>query len=856
VALHCELPQGDRVGTRTGEPAGCGVPFPRGMLPSTGSLILFDGNLNRVPLQARAVDRWSDGSVRWALLDWLASATGDRSTYSLGADESLTASEDAGAPTVDIAEHEGSVEVRTAAACFRLRPGGAFPFDQVTVGGAQALDTDRCGLFVRDGSGAEYQAQIDRVEVREVGPVRVAVELTGALGGEEAPPLAALSARLHFYRCQSTVRMELTITNPRRAAHPGNVWELGDAGSIYLQDLALTLALPAGAGRVRTRCWPEPGLPYQDDDEFELYQDSSGGENWRSSNHVNRNGTVPLAFRGYRLRCGQEEIAGLRASPIVTVERHIRTLALAPHYFWQDFPKALEVSGGAVTLRLFPGQSRDVHELQGGERKTHLLTLALTDDGITDEPLAWCRAPLLARAEPAWHAVAQAVPDLLPRSEDPHAAYLKLVDQAIEGDTSFESKREVVDEYGWRHFGDLWADHEAVKHGGAEPLISHYNNQYDAVEGCALQFLRSGDRRWHELMEAMARHVTDIDVYHSSEDKSAYNQGYFWHTTHYTDAGQSTHRTYPAAEGVSGGGPSGGHLYTTGLMMHYLLTGCERSRQTVTELGRYVIDADDGTRSIFRFVDHGPTGHVTLSDTDYHGAGRGSANSLNALLDAHRLTGKACFLDKAEEIIARCVHPADDLEALDLLDSEHRWFYMMFLQSLAKYLDYKAECGAVDGNYAYAQAALLHYSLWALEHEVPYLSRPEGLEFPTETWAAQDMRKSEVFQLAARHAGEKDRRRLQERAAFFFDYSLTTLLSMPTRSLCRPVALMLTSGYRQAYFERHAGEAMPQPADVGVDFGAPRPFVTQKQRVKRKLLVGAAAMLAALAGLVGVWVMG
>ena len=46
-------------------------------------------------------------------------------------------------------------------------------------------------------------------------------------------------------------------------------------------------------------------------------------------------------------------------------------------------------------------------------------------------------------------------------------------------------------------------------------------------------------------MHELAVHVRDIDVYHTDEDKSAYNHGLFWHTVHYVDAGTSTHRSYP-----------------------------------------------------------------------------------------------------------------------------------------------------------------------------------------------------------------------------------------------------------------------------------------------------------------------
>src|SRR5205814_910950 len=127
------------------------------------------------------------------------------------------------------------------------------------------------------------------------------------------------------------------------------------------------------------------------------------------------------------------------------------------------------------------------------------------------------------------------------------------------GEKTFEQKRETIDEYGWRNFGDLYADHEAAFHRGPQPLVSHYNNQYDGIAGCAYQFMRSGDVRWWRLCAELAAHTTDIDIYHTDLDKAAYNRGLFWHTVHYVDAGLATHRSYPRAAGVGGGGPSPEH---------------------------------------------------------------------------------------------------------------------------------------------------------------------------------------------------------------------------------------------------------------------------------------------------------
>ena len=140
-------------------------------------------------------------------------------------------------------------------------------------------------------------------------------------------------------------------------------------------------------------------------------------------------------------------------------------------------------------------------------------------------------------------------------------------------------------------------DHEAVNHKGPAALVSHYNNQYDFIYGAFVHFLRTRDPRWHQLMVEAARHTIDIDIYHTDQDKAAYNGGLFWHTDHYKDAASCTHRTYSRQNGGSGygGGPSNEHNYTSGLLHYYYLTGDPEARLAVLELSKWVVDMDDGS---------------------------------------------------------------------------------------------------------------------------------------------------------------------------------------------------------------------------------------------------------------------
>ncbi len=774
---------------RVPAPVTTGIPWPRGALRDPSNLALVNPE-GAAPLQTRVLDRWSDGSVRWLLLDWFA---GEEERWRL-----VEGGPAHGPSPLSVRAAGDRISIGTGTARFELTPTSPWP------GGGR--------LRLVDAGGAVRGAEIASLAVEEEGPVRVAVAASGRVGRLD------LSMRLHFHAGSSVVRFEVALTNPERARHPGGIWDLGDPGSVLFEEVRFEFPLPGPQAPV---VWASaaPSEPLEEfPAPFRLHQESSGGENWTSAVHVNRQGRVPLAFRGWRLQAGPIERCGLRATPTVRFSRGDRSVALATSRFWQEFPKAVSASDAGLALSLWPAESADLHELQGGERKTHVFHVA-----FADEPLEWVRDPAVVRAEPAWYAASGAVPYLVPRDADPRPRFHELADAAIEGPDSFEAKREAADEFGWRHCGDLPADHEGV-------AVSHYNNQYDAAYGFACRFLATGDARWWRLMDDLARHVADVDVYHTDRDKSAYDHGLFWHTAHHVDAGRATHRSFPGGRGLAGGGPANEHCYTGGLVLHHYLTGDEGSRRTSIEIARWVVDMDDGAKSLFGPLSRRPTGLASMTASPlYHGPGRGAANSIHALLDAHRLTGVPTYLVKAEELLRRTIHPADDVPARNLLDAERRWSYVVHLQMLGRWLDERLEAGDLGKRYAYARASLLAYARWMLEHEYPYLDRPEILEFPTETWAAQDLRKAEVLAHAARHARGEERVRFIDRAAWFQEGALERLASMPTHVFTRPVVLVLTQGFR-----RIGGTAPPPEGEH--DFGRPPPpFVPQKEAIRRRL---------------------
>lgn len=815
---------------RRGEAIRTGVPLARGALQDVAQAALFDANDTPVPAQFRVLAKWPDRSIKWLLVDaCVGSAAGVVQNLSIRRAAS------AGAGGIEVRDSGDSLRIDTGRSVFELPRAGGPLLASVALGGTACLDARGVSLRASGARGSALNLRLTDTVIEERGAVRTTVARTGVLesGGTE---VARLRLRLVFQRDGASVRIECELWNPRAARHVGGLWDLGDAGSLHLQDLSLEVHPAQRPQRLEWQSgpgeWHEAGTST-----WSLYQDSSGGERWNSPNHLDARGKLTVAFRGFRVQGegGRMLAQGDRATPAVRLTGPAGALTASVEKFWQNFPKALRWDGSTLGLGLFPAECAAGFELQGGEKKRHTVLLEFGPEAAQGP--AALHAPLSVAPDPREAAASGAIAYLLPAGDDRNAGYLRYNDSIVEGANSFVAKRELIDEYGWRHFGDLYADHEAVNHRGPEPFISHYNNQYDFVYGAGLHFLRTGDDRWYQLMIDAARHQIDIDIYHTRDDKAGFSGGLFWHTDHYQPAATCTHRTYSGrnARGPYGGGPSNEHNYTSGLLQYHYLTGDPEAASAIIELADWVLAMDDGGRTLFGLVDDGPTGLASkTSSPDFHKAGRGAGNSINALLDAYAITRQRRYLQFAESLIQRVIHPRDDVAALEFGEPETRWSYLVFLQVLGKYLDRKLEWGEADYLFWYARGALLTYARWMAAHELPYKDLLHKVELPTETWPAHDVRKCHVFHVAARYAPPEERTRFTEKAAHYFERCLTDLLSFPTAHLTRPQVILCVYGSVHGYYldDPHVAALPPEPDH---DFGVPLAFEPQRARLKSAL---------------------
>ncbi len=824
-------------------PVVAGLCVPKGRLknPSSGQI---DGFVKSVKAQFEVLNRWHDGSVRWLLTSFLAPEVS-----SVAKLLNVIAREESNEAPHTTEPCGTIIAVKFVAGEIRLHM-------RDLTSDPPAERTIRLLPRLGDACGDELSLQLDDIRTEVSGPVRQVFVVSLRV---QTLPSVTLQIRLTQWTIGGLLQVETRIRNTRRAVHKGGLWDLGDTGSFLFRSLELSLhsdEVPANA-RTHWKAYRDGEVRTTMSEVF-IRQFGSGEKHWSSTNHLSADETKAVRTRGFEASCEAGVLHGYQAEPTLLIEGDGSTLAVAVPEFWQQFPGSVAAAMGSLDVGLFPVLSGVTHELQGGEQKTRTFWISTQKNNANVHHLDWAfDAPRLMQSPTSvrtTHAIpwfsgevltSEPVPQRTLNSELSSATvvsrFANYLNSATTGRYSLDARRASIDEYGWRNFGDVPADHEQTHYAGSNTIVSHYNNQFDMIFGATLQLAATGDLKWFDLLDPLARHVMDIDIYHTSEDRAAFNGGLFWHTDHYVDAKLSTHRTYSRLNqkpGQSyGGGPSCEHNYTTGLLHYYFLTGNVEARESVLSLADWVIQMDDGNNTIFGLLDNGPTGAASATVfEDFHGPGRGAGNSINALLDAWLLTSSECYLAKLEELILRCVHPQQNPNDLHLLNAEGHWSYTVFLNSLGRYLITKRDAELFDGMYAYARDVMKTYGRWMAVQERRTLDRPEELQYPTEAWAAQDFRKANVLRIAAScedDAGQALAMRMkadQINDAAWRDFAAFGDASLTARCL----SIVMTEGHREVFHSYCEPNLIPA-CQARYEHTEWTMFVPQKQRIKTLL---------------------
>jgi hypothetical protein len=267
------------------------------------------------------------------------------------------------------------------------------------------------------------------------------------------------------------------------------------------------------------------------------------------------------------------------------------------------------------------------------------------------------------------------------------------------------------------------------------------------------------------------------------------------------------------------------------------MTGNKSSKFSVLQLADWVIKVFEGSGTLLGTLlsirNHKQTGIKNILTGKYP-LDRGTGNYVNTLLDKFILTQQQVTLFQIEHIIRNTIHPSDDISERQLDNVELSWHYTVFLQSLIRYLQIKEEISLLDDSFYYARDSLLHYADWMVEHEGPYLEKPEILEFPNHTWTAQDIRKVNIL-LAANYYSPGSSLDYSGKAGKLYSFITDRLSSEKTRTYARILAILM---------QNHVSRNSLDTIDKELKFGAIKKYAPLK---KHNLFIAARNVFTAIA---------
>jgi len=463
-------------------PIHCGVPLAAGRVGDAGGVVLRDQLGRRLPLQAKAMNTWPDGSVRWVELDALAPA--DTNTGKLLLDVRPPGGRDNG-------EDKGGDQGATVAAMGKelILKGGAVEVVLPTEAGClvRSIRNGTALLEQLEGkvevNGKVCRPVIETTQVLAQGPVRAEAELRGLLKGEGAV-MGRFVFRLAVFAGQPLVRLTWRVFNDR-------------AERLHVSRLELLAHSNLSDGIVR---WDASGKV------------APGGACLRQAGENKFEVSDPL---DKVIERGPASAGWLAGS-----DTH-QTLQVLVRHFRQQYPKALElrmggshaeaVAGGVplaparLRVALFEATAdQPFYEPAEGEAKRHEIWLGLWDRVMGPAELERSARYFTRPArlfDAACFCASGGFGYAAPHSTNQCAEFDAIVKQ-LYGDIA----PALFYTNGFRNWGD--------NPYGAPPQWC--NGYYDAQQGLASEYLMSGRPIWFDHLEATVRHIIDVDVCHAS----------------------------------------------------------------------------------------------------------------------------------------------------------------------------------------------------------------------------------------------------------------------------------------------------------------------------------------------------
>jgi hypothetical protein len=591
-------------------PVSVGVPFSKSALGRTHQIRLLQ-NRTEIPVQARALTHWDDGSVKWALLDFAANGQSDyiaeygRDIKPIAHDEPLDVVESQRDITVttgpirvefhrDRLALPGIISVRQPDGSYQwITPGETSPAVQLT-----------------DDQGQVFSAEkAESLTVEEAGSERACIRIVCAHHAGTKRTCFKSVFRIHLYRNSGCVRVchtfENNVKEPFTTLRNLSLradFDLGNQLTSQIENQTVDLS-------------KSPLLKQTHDNTFELTQ-----------------GRKTLSH-------------GKQALGTAYLSGENTTVTFAMRDFWQNYPKGLSVDNTGFTIQLCPPIQKDQYP-KGGELEDRLYYYVLDGqyklrEGVSRTHEFWfdiqsdtsntlaetVQNPPLYSVDLDTFNKSQTVTLLPSKKPSPYPQYEKWVDAAR---TAYGEDRDESRAYGMLNFGDWFG----------ERTYNWGNMEYD-TPWCFLQeYLRGGDPQFFTYAEEAIRHLIDVDTCHYGPQTGEQYTHCVGHVGSYYPDGYRERAIFK-------GNWKPSHTWVEGPFLYHLLSGEPRALEGAMKTCELLV------------------GDI-LNDYDFTNC-RNSGWHLIHLASAYKTTGRRIYLNAARIIVDRVLERQRDSGGWDRL---------------------------------------------------------------------------------------------------------------------------------------------------------------------------------------------
>ncbi|MBI3782907.1 MAG: glycoside hydrolase family 127 protein [Deltaproteobacteria bacterium] len=534
-----------------GWPFTAGVPLPMGWIADINDLEVRNDKRS-LPMQARALSRWPDGSLRWVLLDWQS----ELHPHGAHVFEVRRGVSTAPPTPMKVEDLPDRVDIDTGAIELSIPKNKAALIVDVRRRGRALLNGPITNFFVIDGKRLTPQAPT-RVRVIDSGPLRARVEMRGQIGNG-----FVYVVRIDAYANQPFVRILHTFENHASAPYTA-VQQVSVDVPLELSAKA-TYSVGRDAAAPLSDVMPEAPLDlYQEDNEV-FYQGAA-----RDSGHL----------------------AGW-----FDLHDTTRGVALVARYFWQEYPQSVRLRRSGLTYNLWAPQAKIPAKVGMGAAKTHEMLLYFhAETAPTPSLLEGLRAPTIGHAEAQWIVRSGALRNGIAPSEATKTFLSEL-------GAGYDRYRQHADRESWDDLGQVrcpkdgapnpnerrrqgfygmlnWGDwNYPGYHDDTKGCDAWGNLEYDLTQTLALAYAATGEARYLDAMTASARHFGDVDHIYFQRQRPNW-------------VGMN-HPKNPLHFSFELGGVDLGHTWNEGLLSYYAMTGDERAFDAARGIADYLVERE------------------------------------------------------------------------------------------------------------------------------------------------------------------------------------------------------------------------------------------------------------------------